>query len=145
MKKLLSSLVVASMLLGTSGVALAKDVTDVKEVIKEVKEVSSDSPIFTPSMAFRDDYYLTTTSWELVATEPNNWLKANVNVTNFSSNSGGIYFYIEDHNGKTYSSTYVGPGEMKTIKGVATGGYDVYAKAATKAGTYDLTIDDWPI
>ncbi|MNC31995.1 hypothetical protein D3C76_199110 [compost metagenome] len=71
-------------------------------------------------------------------------MKANVNVSNACYNPGNIYFYIVDSNGKTYSTTEVAPGEMKTINGIPTGGYHVYAKAKSKSGSYVLVIDDWP-
>lgn len=134
MKKLLSSIMIASMLFGMSGSVFAED----------VNKVSSDSSVVTPTMVFDGPYPLKTTSYLEVAWEPNNWLTANVNVTNRSGNPGNIYFYIEDSKGKVYSTTEVAPGEMKTVNGIPSGGYHVYAKAKSKSGSYNLTIDDFP-
>ena len=67
-----------------------------------------------------------------------------MNFQNVSGNKGNVYFYIEDSKGKIYSTTEVAPGEMKTVNGIQSGGYHVYAKAKSKSGTYHLIIDDFP-
>ncbi len=119
-----------------------KDVVIKNNVVNE-EDTNSQEEI-EPHLDYEHKSYLSTNGWSNVVND-NNWLNAELEVTNDSNNPGDIYVRVVDENGKIIvSSTFIELGDTITLDKIEfnAGKFYVQAKAKDEAGNYTIKVKD---